>query len=121
MSVSTASAYKDQEQTAPLAIITPTIAQENALAAFRFGRRSAPDTLATLTELNAFQPPLLNGVLLAMSYGEEMLRLREAVHAAPDHFRDYFCAAVEAAVNAGDITDEGGRLFLDLFDGERVE
>jgi hypothetical protein len=117
-SIST-SPYQDQEETAPIIIKTPNT-KENVLTAFRFGRRSAHDTLDVLVELHAFEPPLLTGVLLAMSYGEEMLRLREVVHNAPAAFRNFFCRAIEEAVNAEDITAEDGRLFLDMFDGEPV-
>jgi hypothetical protein len=121
MSSISTSPYENQEETAPIVIKTPPATKENALTAFRFGRRTARDTLDVLVELHAFEPPLLTGVLLAMSYGEEMLRLREIVHDAPPAFRDFFCRAIEAAVNAEDITSEGGRLFLALFDGEPVE
>ena len=113
------SRYQNQEETAPIIIKRPNT-QENALTAFRFGRRSAQDTLNVLIEVDAFGPELLTGSLLAMSYGVEMLALREIVHEAPPEFRDFFCQAIEAAVNAEDITSEGGRLFLNLFDGEPV-
>ena len=111
------SRYQNQEETAPLPIKKPV----NPLNEFKSGRLNAQDTLLQLADRHVFEPPLLTGALLAMAYGEEMLSLREAVHGAPDRFREFFCNSIEHAVNAGDITAEGGRLVLDLFDGEPVE
>jgi hypothetical protein len=117
MTTVSTSPYENQEETAPIPIKKPV----NPLNEFRYGRLNAQDTLLQLADRHVFEPPLLTGALLAMSYGEEMLSLRETVHGAPDRFREFFCNAIEHAVNAGDITAEGGGLFLALFDGEPVE
>ena len=119
-SIST-SPYKNQEETSPIIIKRPSIEEENCLFAFKNGRRSAEDTLKDLTDAGALEGDKLRGSLLAMAYGVDMLALCEAVHNASPVFRDFFRGAIELAVNAGDISSDGGRLFLNLFGEEAVE
>jgi hypothetical protein len=118
-SIST-SPYENQEKTSPIVIKRPSLEEENCLNAFKTGRRSAQDTLADLMEARALEGDNLRGSLLAMAYGVDMLALCEAVHNASPVFREFFCGAIALAVNAGDISSDGGRLFLNLFGGEKV-
>jgi hypothetical protein len=115
------SPYQNQEETSPIIIKRPSIEEENCLTAFKMGRRSAENTLADLTDAGAFGKDNLGGSLLAMAYGVDMLALCEAVHNSSPIFKDFFRGAMEMAVNAGDISSDGGRLFLNLFGAEAVE
>ena len=115
------SPYQNQEETSPIIIKRPSIEEENCLTAFKNGRRSAQDTLKDLTDAGALEGDNLRGSLLAMAYGVDMLALCEAVHNSSPVFKDFFRGAMELAVNAGDISSDGGRLFLNLFGAEAVE
>jgi hypothetical protein len=122
MSTVAQSPYENQEELAPIFVRLPGITRENALIAFRYGRRTAEDTLDVLVELGVFnpaptngEPSLLPGMLLSMAYGIDHLALQTAVQTAPVEFADYFCEFVERCVGCGYLTSEGGELFLGLF------
>ena len=117
----TTSPYQNQEETSPIIIKRPSIEEENCLFAFKMGRRSAEETFKDLNDAGALEGDNLKGSLLAMAYGVDMLALCEAVHNSSPVFKDFFRGAMELAVNAEDISSDGGRLFLNLFGAEAVE
>ena len=114
--------HDNQEEPTNIFVQTPGITRENALIAFRYGRRSAEDTLDVLVELGAFnpaptngEPSTLPGMLLAIAYGIDHLALQEAAQSAPIEFTDYFCEFIERCVECQYLTAAQGGLFLALF------
>jgi hypothetical protein len=113
------------EKQEELATIFPRdsgINPENAITAFRCGRKSAIDALDDLIELGAFNPEptngdpsLLPGMLLSIAFGMDHLALQEAAQSAPIEFAEYFREFIERCVECGYLTASQGSLFLALF------
>jgi hypothetical protein len=116
------SPYENQEELTPIFVRLPGIICENAITAFKNGRRTAVDTLADLDGVGAFnpsptngEPSLLPGTLLSIAYGIDHLELREAAQSAPPEFARDFCEFIELCVECRYLTAAQGILFLALF------